>query len=395
MTEYARPLDALVANDIEGALQWYERRRGPILNEPSHLNNLQSWARLLCSLGRRTEALPLLDRLDDNEECAVFVVGQRLIEAGRRNLPPEAQLASIPLGAATRYRNAVMAAMTEFDIFRDTPAARHIAIAGISFCGSTIMDIILEGLPGVASIGESVWLTRGWQIYFPYGERSVPGLQGCNRCGADCEYLTPNFRTALGLNPTDWYSRVAERLDTRLLISSDKNLVKIIQNDPKLNFTALVLFKSPKQAWSSTYVKTSQTYGSSEAAFEGMIKFMNVWKSAYAEILHSFKPLGGKVFVDFDRFSQEPNAMFPSIVRALKLEYDPAALLSPSPGHSLGGNSNAIKRVHGAGHRVAIYPLPEPAIPADHAAWIDGESDLGELHRALQAASKRDLASVA
>ena len=108
---------------------------------------------------------------------------------------------------------------------------------------------------------------------------------------------TPNFRTALGLNPTDWYSRVAERVDTRVFVSSDKNLFKIIQNDPKLNLTALALFKkSPKQAWSSTYVKTSQTYGSSEAAFEGLIKFMNVWKSAYAEILHLFKPLGGKVF---------------------------------------------------------------------------------------------------
>jgi len=395
MTELARPLDALVANDIEGALQWYERRRGSILNDPSHLYNLQSWARLLCCLGRRTEALPLLDRLADNEEHAVFVVGQRIIEGGRLDLPPEAQLASVPLGAAERHRKAIGAAMAEFDIFREPRAARHIAISGISFCGSTIMDIILEGLPGVSSIGESIWLTRGWQILFPYGERSVPGLQGCNRCGADCEYLTPNFRTALGLNPTDWYSRIAEHLNAMVLVSSDKNLPKIIQNDPLLRLTALALFKSPKQAWSSTYKKTSHTYRTPEAAFEGMAQFMTIWKSAYSEILHSFKPLGGKIFIDFDRFSQEPNAMFPLIAHALKLEYDPAALVSPSPGHSLGGNSNAIKRVHGAGHRVAIYPLPEPAIPADHAAWIDGQSDLGELHRALQAASERDLASVA
>ena len=386
MAEAKGPYDGLLANDVDGVLEWYEKRRGNLLNQPVHLHN---WARLLCGIGRRDEAEPFFDRLADIEDYAMFVAGQRLIKAMSGGLSREAALSATPLGAAERHRAAIAAALSEFDIDRTPPEARHIAITGISFCGSTLMDMILEGLPGVASIGESIWLTRGWEVAFPFGEASGKGVQGCNVCGSKCEYLTANFRTALGLNPIDWYFRVADRLKTKIIVSSDKNLPKIVLLDPRLRLTGLAVFKSPKQAWASNYSKILNT---PDASFEGMVKFMGIWKSAYSEIVHTYKPQGGRVFLDFDRFVESPEPMFRSLCRALDLDHDPEALVSPSIGHSLGGNSNAINRVHKAGHRVQIYRLPEPAIPVDHAAWIDGQADLNELHAELRSLSADDLA---
>jgi hypothetical protein len=393
VAEWKRPSDALIANDIEGALQWYEKRRANLLEQPVHLHN---WARLLCSIGRRHEATPLIERLAQSEDYAMFVAGQRLLDAMERGLSSESALVSTPLGAAERYRPAITAALPEFDIGHTPPDARHIAITGISFCGSTILDLILEGLPGVGSIGESIWLTLGWigdgPAPFPFGgTRGTPGIQACNYCGPDCEYLTTNFRTALGLNPIDWYFRIAERLNTKILVSSEKNLPKIILFEPRLRLTGLVVFKSPKQAWSSNYTKISKNFTTPEQGFDAMVKFMDVWKQAYGEAVNLYRPRDGRVFVDFDRFSNSPAPIFRSLVTALDLKYDPDALVAPSPGHSLGGNGNAINGVRKGGQRVNIYPLPEPAIPPDHAAWIDSQPDVNDLHATLRELSAKDL----
>ena len=35
---------------------------------------------------------------------------------------------------------------------------RHIEIGGISFCGSTVFNLILGSLPNVTAVGESHWL---------------------------------------------------------------------------------------------------------------------------------------------------------------------------------------------------------------------------------------------
>ena len=389
MPEVRGPYEGLVANDVGGVLGWYEARRASLMDQPFHLYN---WSRLLCSLKRGADVKSFLDILAGIEEYSMFVAGQRLIDAMAAGMTPAEALKATPLGAAERHRNAIMSALSEFNIAETPPEIRHIAISGISFCGSTVLDMLLEGLPGVASIGESIWLTRGWEVAFPFGETSAKGVQDCNICGSNCAYLTPNFRTALGLNPVDWYYRIANRLKTKILVSSDKNLPKIVLNEPQLRLTGLAVFKSPKQAWASNYAKVLNT---PEATFDGMVKFMDVWKSAYSEILHDYKPKGGKVFVNFDRFAEAPESMFRSLVRALDLEYDPIALVSPSTGHSLGGNSNAINRVHKAGHRVSIYKLPDPIIPADHAMWIDAQPDLNELHDVLKRFSADDLARVA
>jgi hypothetical protein len=125
-----------------------------------------------------------------------------------------------------------------------------------------------------------------------------------------------------------------------------------------------------------------------EASFEEMTKYMAVWKRVYSEMVGAFKPRDGKVFLDFDRFAEAPEANFRSLTAALDLEYDPTALVRPSPGHSLGGNGAAFRRVRDADYRVDVRPLGEPAIPDDHAAWIDSQVDITELHATMRRLSE-------
>jgi hypothetical protein len=395
MADVVRPFDAVIAGNTAGALEWYEKRRQNLIGQPVQLHD---WARLLCSLGRRSEADPLFEHLADNDDYAMFVAGQRFIEALGRGLSLEEALSTTPLGAAARHKEAITAAMAEFDITRRPPETRHIAICGVSFCGSTLMDQLLEGIPGVSSIGESVWLTLSYVEGQPrtrnFSQAHGPGIQECNHCGQACEFLTPNFRNALGLNPVDWYFRIAERLGTKILVSADKNLPKVVLFDPELRLQALVVFKSPKQAWASNYTKMKAGL-SPNAYFEAMMKYMGVWKQAYSNLTHVFNPRDGRVFLDFDRFADAPEAKFRSLTRVLDLEYDPGALAQPGPGHSIGGNSNAIRRASAAEYRIEVRPLGEAAIPADHAEWIDNQADLTELHAAMRQLSEDHLARAA
>ena len=57
---------------------------------------------------------------------------------------------------------------------------KHIALGGMSFCGSTVLSYVLGSLPGFCNIGESHWLTDRTKT----GERIF-----CARCGPTCKVL--------------------------------------------------------------------------------------------------------------------------------------------------------------------------------------------------------------
>src|SRR5262249_31916482 len=156
---------------------------------------------------------------------------------------------------------------------------------------------LLNGMDGVCSIGESHWLTKAFDgkqavtldFLDPY-TRFVPQ---CSVCGPKCEVLTPRFRAALAADPMDLYFKIAARLGARTLISADKNLPKLVLNDPRLRCDALVLFKSPKQAWASELVKRPPGESEDEL-YEQMRRYMTLWRLAYAEMLGSLRPQGVK-----------------------------------------------------------------------------------------------------
>lgn len=266
---------------------------------------------------------------------------------------------------------------------------QHIVICGASFCGSTLVDRVLGGLPGVRSIGESHWLTQvrresgyGNAIWSqPLTEaRFVP----CTVCGGRCTVLTPAFRRSLAADAADWYRKIAARLDTRILVSADKNLRKLVDHDPLLELSALVIFKSPGQAWRSQLDKLP---ADRDAAFytAACLDYMGVWTKSYRPFLDHFRPQGEKVYLNFDAFAREPEPLLRALCGRLGLPFDAGVLARTLPGHAIGGNARSMRRLRDNGYRVEIQPLADPALDPAHAAIIAADEGVQATYHEMMA----------
>ena len=243
---------------------------------------------------------------------------------------------------------------------------RHIAICGVSFCGSTLLDSILGSLPGCANIAESHWLTGarlpGGYAPIDFDAPDMRALRYCSACGPDCRILSMDFRRDLAADATDWYGRIARRLETQTLISADKNPPKLADHDPLLRFDALVMFKSPVQAWMSTLRKLPQ---GRDAAFylSKCDNYLALWTDRYRTLLDHFAPQGKVAFVHFDAFVQAPREVLQSLCGALDLTFDPAVLKTAASRHAIGGNPDAVAKLHSAGDSIEIATLARPDCP--------------------------------
>lgn len=343
-------------------------------------------ARLSQELGREDELPALCSILQEHADYCLFSAYQIARDLVRRNKTVETAAAEACVGLAQRYKQLVVDLLSDSGVSSSVPPSRHIAICGTSFCGSTLLDRLLNGMDGAHSIGESHWLTKAYDgkrattldFLDPFS-RFVPQ---CSVCGPNCEVLTPRFRAALAADPKDWYFKIAARLGTRTLISADKNLPKLALNDPQFRCDTLILFKSPKQAWASELVKRPPGESNDES-FEQMRRYMSMWRSSYTEMLDVLAPKGVKVYVNFDYLTLNPEFVLRSVASALSLAFEARALQQSIPGHSIGGNAGSMRRLRQTNYAVRIEKLEAPAIPADHAAWIDGNPDINRLYHEL------------
>lgn len=251
---------------------------------------------------------------------------------------------------------------------------RHIAICGVSFCGSTLMDRLLGSLPGAANISESHWLTgaRLPDGYAPidFDAPACAALRYCSMCGPGCQTLSMSFRRDLAADATDWYGRIAQRLGTRTLISADKNPPKLVDHDPLMRFDALVLFKSPVQAWMSALRKLPPDR---DGAFylRKCEDYLALWTDRYQTLLDHFAPQGKVVFAHFDAFVQAPRAGLQSLCRALDIPFDPGVLKAAAVRHAIGGNPGAVAKLYSAGDAIEMAPLARPDCPLEQLQAIE------------------------
>jgi hypothetical protein len=246
-------------------------------------------------------------------------------------------------------------------------AFRHVAICGVSFCGSTVMDRLLGGLPGAASICESHWLT---QTRSPMGHAPIefnspgPAVHHCARCGPGCAVLNESFRQDLAQDATDWYAKIAGRLETRNLVSADKNAAKLVDLDPLLRFDALVLFKDPIQAWMSARRKLAPA-GSAKFYGDACIAYLTLWADRYSTFLDHFHPQGKLLFLHFDEFARKPAELLNAICDKLDLAFDTDVLAGRRHGHPIGGNALYADLAD-----MRIAPLPAPDYPGEELRLI-------------------------
>lgn len=269
----------------------------------------------------------------------------------------------------------------------------HVAICGVSYSGSTLLDRIFGGLRGVASIGESHWLIKcrtkdGEYKDFDFGtDLNSADFVPCSVCGRNCKILPLDFRLGLAADRRCWYQRIATRLGVNCVISSDKNLAKLLNNDPLLRFKALVIFKSPEQSWRSKLNKLPEGY-ETEFYLEECRKYIDVWTRSYRNFLDLFSPQGTTVFLSFDKFTEEPLELLRNVCRILDLQFDEGVLSRTVPGHAIGGNIGSMRRLRDADYHITIETLPDPDLPTEHAEMIRADvemqttySDLIAMHR--------------
>jgi hypothetical protein len=265
---------------------------------------------------------------------------------------------------------------------------RHVAIAGVSYCGSTLFDRLLGGLPGVRSIGESHWLIKTYEnrVAAPidFADPTRIRMLSCTVCGPRCKVLTLDFRTRLGADRSNWYFRIAQQLGTELIVSADKNPSKLIENDPLLRMDLLVLFKSPVQAWASQLDKLPKNMAP-DFYLQELEKYIPQWCRAYEAFLHQFRPTGKSVFLSFDDFVRQPRKVLQSVCAALDLPFDPGVLAHTVPGHAIGGNGRAMARLRDNDYAVNILPLDEPKLAIEQEAILAADTRMKAVHEQLMA----------
>jgi len=295
--------------------------------------------------------------------------------------------------AAAPLANAVFAGAIA-DALRDpaptlTGHFRHVAICGVSYCGSTLLDRLFGGLPDVKSIGESHWITKvrrdnrycDMDLSEPLeSARFVP----CTVCGARCDVLTPAFRRSMAADSRDWYRKIAMRSGTRTLVSADKSLAKLSEKDPLLDLSALVVFKSPEQAWRSQLDKLPVDRDSDYYVAE-CHAYLDVWTQRYEGFVEHFLPTGPVAFLNFDAFTRSPERLLKAACKRLELPFSPEVLQRTTPGHAIGGNGRAMRRLRDQDYGVEIAPLPDTPLDPRHLEIIAAHASAQRLWREMTA----------
>ncbi len=345
-----------------------------IARNPEHAAALRAVAHTLDAVGRPDEALAswtALRDLDPADIEAAFRVA-RAAAADGCSSAAAAEIAA-PQANDLFRRHLQLTLEAPLEAAGDV---RHVAIAGVSFCGSTMLDRVLGGLAGVRSIGKSHWLTKEYDgknyVRRDLGSKRTGRGPFCTVCGRRCKVLTDEFRAKLTVDPQDWYQKIAQQLGTAVLVSADKNAVKLVDQDPLLRLSALIVFKSPRQAWSSKLTKLPQGRDDEYYAQE-LTTYLEVWTESYRCFLDEFNPVGEKAFLFFDEFAAAPSTVLPRVCTVLSLPWHSGVLQRTRPGHAIGGNSGAMAQLRSAEYGVQIKPLPAPNLPAAHVKVIDND----------------------
>jgi hypothetical protein len=392
----AQWLNARAAGNLEKAADLGVRL---LANVPDDLGVRRALARILDLLDRTDDALSHWRHLRD-ADAADFEAAYRVaLHAVRtEGVPVDGAVAAAAPAATEAFRQSLNAAFAD-------PAPvlqgefRHVAICGTSYCGSTLLDRLLGGLPGVRSIGESHWLTK---VYHEGRYRDVimsEPLDGvrwvhCTVCSQKCEVLTPAFRRSLTADQAQWYRKIAHRLGTHNLVSADKNLPKLIEKDPKLEMGALVVFKSPEQAWRSQLDKMAKDR-EPEWYLAECARYLDNWSRRYRDFVDDFRPQGPVVFLNFDAFTRDPAVLLPAVCDRLGLPFDPGVLSRTLPGHAIGGNAGSMRRLRELDYGVSIRPLPDAALDPAQAAVIAAHEKAQRVWAEMLAAHDTLIATIA
>src|SRR6185437_12451808 len=344
-------------------------------------------------------------------------IGRALVDAGQTSRPLDAWLAQAELGlrragAAIRHLDAFEAAGPGTDYTNQLRAraerllahrTRHIAIAGMSYVGSTLFGTLLGSLPGCGHAGETQELiyradpkTYDFRVIY-FDAASDDSIPQCRVCGGACAVFTRVFRAELSRDPVDWYFRIGRRMGVKTVVTSDKFLSEYLAKDPLGRFDVVILYRS-LPAWVSAHRreearKIARGAPRSPGA-DDLEKVLGEWANNYHGFLKELRPTGRRIVVNWERFAENPRAHFDAIAQKLGLDGDSSVFDRIRTPHYFGGN-DGIAAVLAAGRVEFRPPRTEPPSPED-LAIIERPRLANSVYRMLEASYRsefRDIAS--
>jgi hypothetical protein len=238
---------------------------------------------------------------------------------------------------------------------------RHVVITGVSFCGSTLLGLVLGSLPGIANVGESHWLVekrrkRSSEELPP----SPDGYEQCMCCGPDCPVVTDQLRRRLADPNVDFYATLSAAYGADIIVTSDKSHHHVLKLDPHLQNDAIVLFRHPIANWHSHCARHPAF-----ATAKGQRRYFELWADTYDVLLRHFHNTGAKIVVKFDDFAADPQRMLALICAALSLPCDPSAVSYwRTKQHFVGGNIQLALRLRDGDESALRISPPPNHIPA-------------------------------
>ena len=270
--------------------------------------------------------------------------------------------------------------------------ARHIAIGGMSFCGSTLLGYLLGSLPEVANVGEShaiAYRRQGMKpIPVDYATDEPEGMIRCTHCAeAACSVWTLPFRRALASDPLDWYGKLGHQSGHPNLVSSDKSHAKLSGLDPFGRHDLLVLFKTPTVAFASARRRPRPP--------KDPDLYMARWEREYGRLLHDLPIEGRRVVMHFDAFRLRPEAHFRRLLEILGLPIpsDRDLLAVQAAQHVIGGNPFTRQDVRAQGRELSIRGGDSHELPDEHAQRLQEREARSEVLRDMAQAHQIDFAS--
>ena len=209
---------------------------------------------------------------------------------------------------------------------------RLLGIVGPSYSGSTLLGLILGGLPGVAFIGESHWIKDG--------------DKRCQECGSTlCPVFSGAILQQLKTAPeAEWWQIIHEAAGCEILVSSDK-APENFQRFGKRPDVVLQPWKDPRAHVWSYAVQNREAFGRPLTQDE-ITDGIAWWLKYTGERLAWWQSQGiPGVTVNLEELSTNPPGELEKLCHRLDLEFSPAALnYWDFSHHYIGGNYSAKRR---------------------------------------------------
>jgi hypothetical protein len=223
-----------------------------------------------------------------------------------------------------------------------TKRVKVIAVIGLSYCGSTLLNIIFGSHPRIYGGGELHWLLTGKEPNANY--KAI-----CRICGENCPYWTPEALEAV--REDGFYAYIARLFDKEIIVDTSK-MPAFFENisgrpsNQKLQFVYVILVKHPVRHIASFIVnlkKEQRKRLRSRRDIKLQIDTIyEYYENLFLNLGQTFSQ-GPFCIMQYEKMVFDPALALTPLLDILNLEYNP--LMNDcyeQSHHVIGGNSAAL-----------------------------------------------------